>query len=181
MLKLTVGDQEFYNEETEEFEERGGVELLLEHSLLSLSKWESIHEVSFFGSKEKTGDELLSYIRMMVISPEDPGNVFDYFTSKDFERVNEYISRANTATVFPNKQERSPGPKDVITSELIYYWLVAYQIPFEVETWNLNRLFTLIRICNAKNQKPKKMSKAELARRNKELNDRRKAELGTRG
>ena len=110
------------------------------------------------------------------ISPE----VFHQLDEDDFKRINEYLNRKMTATWFSDPPG-APKTSEIVTSELIYYWMTAFQIPFECETWNLNRLFTLIRVCNVKAAKPKKMSRAEVAARNRELNAQRKRQLGTTG
>jgi hypothetical protein len=116
----------------------------------------------------------------MIISPNPPEDAVDRLSINNFKEINEYIEAKQTATTFGDM----PGRKvrgEVITSELIYYWMVAFSIPFVCETWHLNRLFALIRICNVKNAPPTKMSRGEMARRNRELNEKRKAELGTSG
>ncbi len=180
MLTITVGGEEVYDEGTQEFRVHGGIELQLEHSLVSLSKWESDHEKPFLGQGDKTPEEVLDYVRCMVVGPNPPGDFLQRLSKENMEAVNAYIERKMTATWFSD-QPGAPGSREVITSELIYYWMTVFQIPFECETWHLNRLFTLIRICNVKQAKPKKMSRAEVQRRNRELNAQRKAQLGTRG
>lgn len=180
MLILTVGVTDVYDEQTQTFESRGGVELQLEHSLVSLSKWESDHEKAFLGKGEKTREEVLDYIRCMTIGPNPPGDFLERLSKENFDVINAYIDRKMTATWF-SEQPGAPKSSEVITSELIYYWMTVFQIPFDCETWHLNRLFTLIRICNVKQAKPKKMSRAEIAQRNRELNSQRRAQLGTKG
>lgn len=180
MLTITVGVTEVYNEETESFETRGGFELQLEHSLVSVSKWESIHEIAFLAPKEKTPEQNASYIECMLLTKNPPENFLGQLSKKNFEEIQIYIDSKMTATYF---SELTPETRrqETITSELIYYWMTTFQIPFECELWHLNRLFTLIRICGLKQQKPKKMSRAAMAQRNRELNAKRKAELGTKG
>jgi hypothetical protein len=180
MLKIIVPGEEYYNELTETFEAVDSVELDLEHSLISLSKWESEFKIPFLSSGEKTPNQILSYIRCMVITPGVNSAVVSRFTQDNLTQVNSYIEDAYSATVFGTMPERR-GRGETITSELIYYWMVAFTIPFECETWHLNRLFALIRICNIKNGKGKKMSRNELATRNRELNAQRKAQLNTTG
>jgi hypothetical protein len=179
MLKLIVGEEEFYNEETEEFDTVHVGELELEHSLISLSKWESKHKKPFLSSDEKTPEETLDYVRMMIVSPNSK-DLFDKLSQDNLDTINEYIQSSESATTFGEMPKR-PGHGEVITAELIYYWMVAFTIPFECEDWHLNRLFALIRICNIKNQPQKKMSRRETAMRNRELNEQRRAKLGTRG
>jgi len=180
MLTITVGATDFFNEETGSFEVHGGVELQLEHSLASLSKWESIHEIPFLGSDKKTPELIGSYIECMVLTPNPPADFVEKLSKETMEEVKAYLESKMTATWF-SEVEPQTRSRETITAELIYYWMTIYKIPFECQHWHLNRLFTLIRICSLKQEKPKKMSRAEVARRNRELNERRKKELGTKG
>jgi hypothetical protein len=180
MLTITVGATGVYDEESETFGARGGVELQLEHSLVSLSKWESIHEKPFLGATDKTPEEVFSYIECMVIGENPRGEILHQLSEENVQEINEYIDRKMTATWFSD-QPGAPRSREVITAELIYYWMISFSIPLECETWHLNRLFTLIRICSVKQGKPTKMSRAEMTRRNRELNAQRKAQLGTKG
>lgn len=180
MLTILVKGNEFFNEETEEFESYGDVVLNLEHSLVSLSKWESKFEKPFLEPGQKTPYEILEYVRCMILTADFPEDVLNRLSSGNIEQINSYIESKQSATTFgemPSKKVKG----ETITSELIYYWMVAFNIPFECETWHLNRLFSLVRICNLKNSKPKKMSKHEIATRNRELNAKRRAELQTSG
>lgn len=180
MLTITVLGTEMFDEERQEFTTHGDVVLVLEHSLVSLSKWESIYEKPFLGEASKTPEEILGYVKAMVIGAEVPEEVFHRLSRSNIEEINAYIDARMSATWF-SEAPGAPKSRDIITSELIYYWMTVFQIPFECEKWHLNRLFTLIRICNIKQSKPKKMSRAEIAARNRELNAQRKAQLGTRG
>ncbi len=180
MLTLIVGATDIFDEETGSFGTQGGIELQLEHSLVSLSKWESIHEVAFLGPKAKTPEQLASYIECMLLTPNPPEEFLQNFSKENVEQVQTYIDRKMTATWF-SAIEPETRNQETITAELIYYWLTVYTIPFTCETWHLNRLFTLIRIASLKQQKPKKMSRADVARRNRELNQQRKAQMGTPG
>jgi hypothetical protein len=180
MLKLTVPGVEHYDEATEEFVDVGEVVLELEHSLVSLSKWESQYEKPFLGNSEKSTEEIRGYIEAMMVTSNPPADYFLRLSKENFEAINAYIEAKNTATWF----HEAPGPPkspQVITSELIYYWMTIFNIPFECETWHLNRLFTLIRICDLKNAKPKKMTRAQIAERNRRLNAERKEQWGTKG
>lgn len=180
MLTITVGATEFFNEEAGAFEFHGGTELQLEHSLVSLSKWEAIHEVPFLGEQRKTPEQVASYIECMLLTENPPGNFLQQLSEENVKAVNAYIDRKMTATWFSEIQPQTRN-QEIITAELIYYWMTVFHIPFECENWHLNRLFTLIRICSLKQEKPKKMSRAEIARRNRELNEQRKKQLGTNG
>jgi hypothetical protein len=182
MLKIFVSGTELYNEETQEFTTIEDCTLTLEHSLVSLSKWESKFLKPFLGPNEKTTEETLGYVEAMILNESYPEDVIDRLTQNDFAKINDYIASNYSATTFSNNNQRKGrGQSEIITSELIYYWLVAFNIPFECETWHLNRLFSLIQICNIKNSKPKKMSRNEIAARNHALNEQRKAQLKTKG
>lgn len=180
MLKLIIDSEEFFNEETQRFITNGQIVLELEHSLASVSKWESIHQVPFLSGGKKTTEQTLDYVKAMILTPEFSPEVFSRFSEQNFEQVNNYIESKQSATTFGELPQRK-GHSEPITSELIYYWMITFNIPFECEQWHLNRLFSLIRICNLKNSKPKKMSRGELNRRNSALNAQRKAALGTTG
>lgn len=180
MLTITIEGDELYNEATEEFSTTGDVDVQLEHSLLSLSKWESIYQKPFLSSAKKTPEEIFGYVKAMLVDPSVDPDVLNRCSQKNIDEIQSYIDSPQSATTFGMMPERR-GPGEVITAELIYYWMVTFTIPFECETWHLNRLFSLIRICNIKNAKPKKMSRHELAQRNAELNAQRRKELGTTG
>ena len=179
MLEIIIPGLELYNEETNEFTCYDDVKLELEHSLVSISKWESKWCKPFLDGKDKTLDEIVDYVRCMTISDNIDSDVYDRLTEENLLVINEYIGRPMTATTF-NNDKKSTG-REIITSEIIYYWMVSFNIPFECQYWHLNRLLTLIKVCNVKNNPPKKMSQKEILARNKALNDARKKELGTRG
>ena len=180
MLRIQIEGEEFFDEVDNTFSTVGDIVLDLEHSLISLSKWEAEFQKPFLGPGEKTTEEILEYVHAMIMTPDVPGNIMKRFNADHLTKVNEYIESSQSATTF-GQMPRTPGRSEIITSELIYYWMVAFNIPFECEQWHLNRLFALIRICNVKQSKPKKMSRNEIAARNRELNAQRKAQLGTTG
>jgi hypothetical protein len=180
MLIIEVPGVELYDEERQEFTNSEGFTLELEHSLVSLSKWESIFEKPFLGTKEKTTEEVLGYIEAMILTEKIPPGVLSRMSQENFSAVDAYLDAKQTATWF-TESKNQPRSREVVTSELIYYWMLTFNIPIECEAWHLNRLFTLIRICNIKNTKPTKMSRSEQAAHNRNLNAQRRAQLGTRG
>lgn len=180
MLTIVVSGDVHFNESTEEFFTVGDVTLQLEHSLVSLSKWESFYEKPFLDKREKTSEEVLEYIKFMTLTEDFPPEVFGRLTDKNILAINQYINAKQTATWFaeiPNNSRSS----EVVTSELIYYWMISASIPLECENWHLNRLFTLLRIFTIKNGKPKKMSRSEIAQRNAALNAQRREQYRTSG
>lgn len=180
MLSIIVTGTELFDEETQTFSTIGDEILELEHSLVSLSKWESKFQKPFLSNEEKSGEELIWYVRFMMLNKfQDPSKAFQ-LSKENISVINAYIDSPESATTFGMMPEVR-GRGETITSELIYYWLVAFNIPFEVETWHLNRLFSLIKICNIKNSKPSKMSKRAIAERNRQLNAERRERLGTTG
>ncbi len=182
MLEITVpGRQEYWDERKREFifPNEKDVVLRLEHSLISLSKWESKWCVPFIDS-EKTDEQILDYIRCMVLNSNVDESVFDRLTMENMRAINDYISAPMTATTVTDHSNKKHATER-ITSELIYYWMIAYNIPVEFEKWHLNRLIMLIRVCSAKNEAPKKMSRNSVMRQNRAINEARKARLHTRG
>lgn len=180
MLHLTVIGEELYDEEKEEFFS-DAVTLRLEHSLVAVSKWESEHFKPFLAKGERTAEETESYVRAMIIDANPPEDIVKRMSHDNLLAVNSYIESPATATTFGAMPDTPGRRAEVITSELIYYWMVAFQIPFEAQHWHLNRLLALIRICNIKNTKPKKRSKQEIAQERRVENARRRKELGTNG
>jgi hypothetical protein len=180
VLTIIVQGTEFFDEATNEFLNRDSFSLDLEHSLVSLSKWESKYETPFLGKEEKTTEQVSQYIKFMAVTPNVPEEIWESLSQENILEINRYIDAKMTATWF-SEQPGAPASKDVITAELIYYWMITFQIPFECEYWHLNRLFTLIRVCNIKQAKPKKMSRSEIAARNRELNAQRRKQFNTKG
>lgn len=185
MLELTIGQKEVLTEDGK-FVKSGGTPLAFEHSLLALSKWEEHWEIPFLSS-DRTPEQTLHYLKLMCLTPEVSDEVWLTLNDDDVKAIQEYIGRKATATWIaenPDVPGSRPGKKDIITAEIIYYWVIAMNIPIEFQLWHLNKLLMLIRVCNEKNTPPdqkKKMSKNELIARNRRLNAERRAKLNTRG
>jgi hypothetical protein len=179
MLRLEIAMTEDFDEEKSEFVAGQVVVLELEHSLESLSKWESKWEIPFLGNQDKTQEQVIDYIRLMNSRGEISPEILAHFTAKTFSDVDAYITAKMTATTFPDKKSR--GPQRIITAELIYYWMIALNIPFECQCWHLNKLLTLIQVCNAENAPKKKMSSADARAERQRLNDERRRATGSQG
>ncbi len=182
MLKIKIKKKEIFNEETNQFfyyPERD-IDLQLEHSLLSVSKWESKWHKPFLNSQETlTREELIDYVRCMTLNTINDPNVYNYLSQDNINDISKYIGDPMTATTFvDNKNGRS---KQIITNELIYFWMVSFQIPFECQKWHLNRLITLIRVCSEKNAPKKNMKPKDVISRNRALNKARRQQLHSRG
>ena len=180
MLTITIPATEMWDEKNEKFIDIKECRLQLEHSLVSLSKWESKWCKPFLFTNDKTAEEIMDYVRCMTLTTNVSPEVYYGLTSENIKAINAYIEAPMTATHFGSEQNGS-GKREVVTSELIYYWMIALNIPFECQKWHLNRLLTLIRICNIKNQPAKKMSRKEIMSRNAVLNAARRKQLGTKG
>ena len=183
MLQITIPSVELFDELKQEFVYTKEQPLCLEHSLVSISKWESKWCKPWwrtFAKKSATIEETIDYVRCMTLTKNVDSEVYEYLTNDNIEKISKYISAPMTATWFSNEDKGKQNDEE-ITSELIYYWMIALQIPVEFQKWHLNRLLTLIRICNVKNKPPKKMSKKEIMNRNAALNAARTKRLNTRG
>lgn len=180
MLEIVIPGAEQWDEVKQEFISTKEQTLKLEHSLVSLSKWESKWCQPFLSKKDKTVEQTIDYIKCMTLTQNVDPNVYNLLTKDNILKINEYISAPMTATTF-HQENRSGGNGEIITSELIYYWMVSLNIPFECQKWHLNRLFTLIKVCSIKNQPPKKMSKKDILSRNASLNAARRKQLNSKG
>ena len=180
MIQITIPATELWNSETETFTNTKETKLSLEHSLVSISKWESKWCKPFISKDKKTQEETIDYIRCMTITQNVDPDVYYAIGEESIKKINEYIDAPMTATWF-SEEKKPNNNREQVTSELIYYWMIALNIPPEYQKWHLNRLLTLIRICNIKNQPPKKMSKRAIMSRNAALNAARKRQLNTSG
>jgi len=180
MLTIIVPGESVFNEATMEFGTRGDTVLELEHSLVTMSKWESKFEKPFLESVNKSSEELLSYIELMILTPNVPPGILNRLSNENLEEINAYLNAKMTATWFADDR-RPKNASEIITAELIYYWMIGFEINWEAQYWHLNRLFTLIRICSAKQQKSQRMSRSDIAARNHRLNKERRERLGTHG
>jgi hypothetical protein len=180
MLRITIPAVEQWDEAKQEFIYTKEQTLSLEHSLVSLSKWESKWCKAFLTKQEKTFEETLDYVKCMTLTQNVDPEVYNYLTNGNINEINEYIEAPMTATYFSD-EKTSKTSREQVTAELIYYWMIALNIPFECQKWHLNRLLTLIKVCNIKNQPPKKRSKKDIMSRNAALNAARRKQLNTKG
>ena len=180
MLEIIIPATEQWDEKNQEFITSKEQILRLEHSLVSLSKWESKWCKPFLSRENRTMEETIDYIKCMTLTQNVDDHVYNLLTIDNIKKVNEYISAPMTATTFSDSNKKSGG-NEIITSELIYYWMISLNIPFECQKWHLNKLFTLIKVCSIKNQPPKKMSKKDIMSRNAALNAARRKQMNTKG
>lgn len=179
MLTIIVSGSEFYNDDKQEFVYGDNEKLLLEHSLISISKWESKWQKPFLHTSDKTPEQVLDYVKCMTINKPSDESVYDRLDSDNFDEINKYISSPMTATWF-NDLQTKPN-HEIVTSELIYYWMISFGVPFECQKWHINRLLTLIRICGIKNSPSRKMTRQEVLAQNRALNAARRKQYRTRG
>lgn len=179
MLQLEVSGHEYYDESQGLFVSIKPQKLVLEHSLVSLAKWEAKWKKPFLSKENKTVEETIDYIRCMTVSQNVPEMVYYGITNDMIDEINQYILDPMTATTF--RELHHPPSSEGITAELIYYWMTAFNIPFECQKWHLNRLLTLIRVCNVKSAPPKKMSRQDMLKQQRALNQQRRARTGSLG
>lgn len=179
MLKITVKGSEIFNNETNTFIPVKEQNLQLEHSLVSIAKWESKWHKPFLSKDEKTSEEIIDYIKCMTLTQNVDPNVYMVLSNENIKDIEAYINDSMTATWFANNDHKKS--REIITAEIIYYWMIALNIPPEYQKWHLNRLLTLIEVCNIKNQPPKKMKRKDLINRNKSLNEARRKALNSEG
>lgn len=180
MLSITIPATEQWDESKQEFVTTKEATIQLEHSLVSLSKWESKWHKPFLSKTEKTLEETIDYIRCMTITQNVDPKIYYCIPKDAYEQINNYIENPMSATTF-REDKTHVGSREIITSEVIYYWMVALNIPFECQKWHLNRLLNLVKICNIKSQPQKKMSRRELLSQNSTLNAARRKQLNSNG
>lgn len=180
MLELIVPATESYDPISETFFTTKEQTLKLEHSLLSISKWESKWEKPFFDKyTPKTVEESRDYVRCMTITQNVDPNVYYALTDDMYRKIMDYMDKPMTATWF--SKDNKPPSRKIITAEVVYYYMAALQIPFSCEKWHFNKLMTLIRVCNEENKPQKKMSQRAIMSKNHTLNMARRAKLGSTG
>ena len=180
MLRIIVPAAEYFDEINEEFIYKKEQTLQLEHSLVSLSKWESKWNKAFLGKQEKTDEEILDYVRCMTLTQNVDPEVYSRLSAENYAAINAYIEAPMTATCFFDER-KGQKRKETVTSELIYYWMISYNIPVEFQKWHLNRLLTLIRVCNVKNTPPKKRRQREIMKRHAAINAANRKRFNSKG
>ena len=180
MLQLTIPAREMWDERNNEFVYTNEQTLQLEHSLISLSKWESKWNKPFLSKESKTYEETLDYVKCMTLTQKVSPEIYANLTDENMRDIQRYIEDPMTATTF-SEEKNTKGNREIVTSELIYYWMIALGIPLECEKWHLNRLLTLVRVCNIKNSPPKKMGKNAIMSRNASPNAARRKRLNSKG
>lgn len=180
MLTITVPLSESFDEETSEFVVTTSFDLEFEHSLVTLSKWESVYEKPFLSKDEKSVEETFFYIHdCMLQTKNPPGEILQKLSQKHYDEIKAYMVAKRGAEWF--RDEKRPGVHQTITSKVIYAWMVNLRIPFEAQHWHLNELLTLVRVCNEQKTPPRKMSRTDAMRQQASLNAQRRQQLGTRG
>ena len=183
MLTITVPAVEGWDENREEFVTIQEQTLCLEHSLISISKWESKWHKPFLSDDLRTDEESIDYVRCMTLNKNVDPNVYYMLTKDNVKQIHDYIENPMTATTFNNlySNQSKTSKRTIVTNELIYYWMLQYNIPFKCEKWHINRLLTLIRVCEVKNSPAKKMSKRDLASRYAEINAANRKKFNSKG
>lgn len=182
MLSLTIRKQLLYNEKENRFYDvPNDISIELEHSLLAISKWESKWHVPFLKKEDKTREQVMDYIKCMCITPDVPDSAFYGLSNLQIQKISDYINDPMTATTISNTQGSGSRRSEIVTSELVYYWMNECNIDKECETWHLNRLLRLIEVTSIKRQPDKKMTRRQTGTQNKALNAVRRAKMGSRG
>lgn len=182
MLEITVPATEGWDERREQFVKlQKEQKLTLEHSLVSISKWEAKWQKSYFAKVPKTEEELLDYIKCMTITQNVSPSVYDCLSVNNMKQISDYMDSPMTATRINDRQKSNIRNNSELTSELLYYAMIAYNIPMECQKWHINRLITLIRICEIKNRKQDKPSRNELLKEHAALNAKNRKKYNSNG
>lgn len=181
MLRIVIPGVDAWDEINEEFVTTQDTVLVLEHSLISISKWEAKWHKPFLGKDQKTPEQITDYIKCMTITPNVKDEVYNFLTKENIDDVLAYINDPMTATTITDRSGARRASREIVTSELIYYWMVALEIPFECQKWHINRLMMLIQICEVKNQPDKKMGRKSTMQQNAALNAARRQKAHSRG
>lgn len=179
-IKINIPSQEFFDESTGEFTNVEGTSIVLEHSLISIAKWESKWHIPYLNNKDKTIEQALDYLRCMTITQNVDPEIYKYIPESESRRLEAYINDPMTATTI-TKQEGKGGSRKILTAEVIYFYMLSYNIPADFDKWHLNRLLTLIEVFNEENKPKKKMSKQQAISRYASLNAARRAKLNSAG
>lgn len=182
MLTINIPAIEMFDDATNQFINIKEQTLELEHSLVSLSKWESKWHKPFISKTEKTLEETLDYIKCMTLTPNVDPNVYQWmaYNNSIVNQINAYIDDSQTASII-NDTNKGKNTGEFITSETFYFWMISLQIPVECQYWHLNRLIALIKFCSAKNAPKKKMSRNEILSQNAKLNAARRKAANSKG
>lgn len=180
MLTVYVPEGEAFDEVNNLFIKVKAESFVIEHSLVSIAKWESKWHQAFLGKQEKTREQTIDYIRCMCITQHVDTAIFSRLTDDGVNAISDYIDDSMTATWFA-KNLPNGRSVETVTAELIYYWMISLNIPFECQKWHLNRLITLIKVCNVKNTPPKKGNRRDILAKQRALNTQRKTALNTKG
>lgn len=182
MLRLRIPDQELWDPIKERFIDVKGGTLELEHSLESISKWETKWHIPFHDDrKEKTYEQNIDYIRCMTLNEGVNPDVYYYLTEENIKAIDTYINDANTATWFNDKGKPKRARKDIITAEIVYYWMTVYNIPESYQRWHFNKLMTLLRVAAEKNNESANTKRTDNAAQRRALIAARRKRYGTRG
>lgn len=180
MLEIYVPGNEFWDSSKEIFIKTKPQKICLEHSLVSIYKWEDKYERSFLNSSEMSYEEILYYVKCMTITQNVDDNLYYSLTEDNWKEIIDYIEKPHTATKI-NHNKNAPKNREIITSEIIYYWMISLGIPLDCQKWNFNKLMTLIEVCSIKNQPKKKMSNRDIYKSNSAINKARREARRSKG
>lgn len=180
MLRIEIGGSEYYDEVENRIIKIPAKVACLEHSLRSIAKWESKWNVPFLSNKEKTREQSIDYIRCMETTGRTDLSFIDYITQEQINQISEYINANMTATTI-NRRGSKRQSREIVTAEIVYFWMIQYEIPSEYDKWHFNRLLTLIEVCSIKSGPQQKMGHKEQMAQQRALNEARRAQYKTRG